>query len=198
MFDFENLKDFAKARILEISRPDRHHFRDRYSHTLRVLKWAERLQAIEGGNLDVIKIASILHDIGWDENINHAIVSRNIAENYLRKHQYDSELLPLVLEAIENHNNRMSNEKFAIESLIVMDADTLDEVGAISIIWDAMATSKEPDASYEKAYEHIKQYTEHIKERRYLLKTETGIKFYDERIRLIDAFIKELEFELGV
>lgn len=102
------------------------------------------------------------------------------------------------MEAIENHNNRESKEKFAIESQIVMDTDILDEVGAISIVWDAMATTYEQDASYNRAYERIKQYTEQIKQRKTLLKTETGLRYYCERIGVIEAFIKDLEYELGI
>jgi uncharacterized protein len=198
MFTIDDLKEFARVNMLEISRPTRHHFRDRYSHTLRVLKWAERLQVAEGGNLEVIRIASVLHDIGWDEKINHAIISRNIAEEYLRMNQYDSKKLPKVLDAIENHNNRESQDHFAIESLIVMDADILDEVGAISIVWDAMATTYEQDASYYSAYKRIKRYTEQIKQRKNLLKTETGVRYYCERIGVIDAFLSDLEYELGI
>jgi len=197
LFTFDDLKEFARVSTHEISRPVKHHFRDRYSHTLRVLNWAERLQLVEGGNLEVIRIASVLHDIGWDEKINHAIISRRIAEEYLSMNHFDSNMLPLVLEAIENHNNRESQERFSIESLIVMDADILDEVGAISIVWDAMATTYEQDASYWKAYQRIKQYTEQIKQRKKLLRTETGLRYYCDRINVIDAFLNDFEYELG-
>lgn len=60
MITFNDLKEFSRVNILEISRPVRHNFRDRYTHTLRVLKWAERLQISEGGDIEVIRIASMI------------------------------------------------------------------------------------------------------------------------------------------
>lgn len=196
--DLNEIKEFTQNKISNISRPVRHYFRNRYSHTLRVLKWAERIHEFEGGDLEVIKIASILHDIGWEDGENHAITSRNIANDYLKSIQYDVNKLPLILEAIESHNSRMTDKKLHIESFILMDADILDEVGALSILWDAMAAALEQVASYKKAYERIIEYTNQIKQRVTLLRTETGLRFYHERIKVIDHFLDNLEYELGV
>jgi len=63
----ENVKQFAKQRIEENHRPNRYAFRDRFEHTLRVLNWAERLVSAEGGDLEVVQYAALLHDIGWDD-----------------------------------------------------------------------------------------------------------------------------------
>lgn len=194
--DYDCLLKFAKENIDLINRPMKHKFRDRYTHTLRVLKWGERIQKIEGGDLEVVKAACILHDIGWDDFINHAVISRNISEKYLTDINYDEIRKVKVLEAIENHNNRYMQGGLNLESFIIMDADILDEVGAISIIWDAMAAACESDASYKKAYNRIVEYSDKIKERKILLKTAAGNKFYENRLKLIDSFIKELEFEL--
>lgn len=194
--DYNELLEFAEGNLNLINRPLAHKFRSRYTHTLRVLKWGERLQAIEGGDPEVVKAACILHDIGWDDKINHAVISRKISEKYLTDIDYDENKKDKVLEAIENHNNRETEEKLNIESFIVMDADILDEVGALSIIWDSMAAACEPDASYKKAYYHIIKYSDKIKKNKILLRTESGRKFYEEKIKFIDSFIKELEQEL--
>ena len=45
---------------------------------MRVYRWAIRLQAKLGGNLDVIVLAALLHDVGWDENRPHNEVSAEI------------------------------------------------------------------------------------------------------------------------
>ena len=194
--DYDELLKFAQENIKLINRPLAHKFRDRYTHTLRVLKWGERIQAIEGGDLEVIKAACILHDIGWDDVINHAVISKNIAEKYLNDINCDENKKIKILEAIENHNNRQTESQLNIESFIVMDADILDEVGALSIMWDAMAAVSEPDASYKKAYGRIIKYSNQIDERKILLRTKAGKKFYEDKIKFSKFFIKELEQEL--
>ncbi len=83
-----------------------------------------------------------------------------------------------------------------MENYIVMDADLLDEVGAISIIWDAMASAYEDQPSYLKAYHRIKRFTSEIKEKQQQLKTATGKKYYQKKIEFIDGFIWELGHEL--
>lgn len=200
-FDYEALLSFAELKIEEQDdRPGkhRHPFRNRFEHTKRVMKWAERLQSVEGGNYEVIMIASILHDIGWDHYRNHAEVSRDIALEYLKGNDFDDSLMEKVLEAVENHNNRMEDTHLNIESYIVMDADLLDEVGAMSILWDSMAEGKLEEATYESAYYRIRKFTEKLIEDQALLKTKTGRTLYDEKLRFIEQYLETLKFELNL
>lgn len=193
--NYTEMMEYVQQEIINSDRIERYPFRDRYSHSLRVIKWAERLQKEEGGDLEIITIACIFHDVGWDKNINHSYVSKEIAEKYLVSHGYNSEKLDLVLEAIENHNFRDDENEVGLESYIVMDADILDEVGALSILWDSMASMLTENKSYNDVYERIKYYFDRMNhpER---LKTKTGKKYYTERLKVIAQFIKELEFEL--
>lgn len=198
MINYNELIKYAKDIIYSNSRVNKYPFRDRYSHTLRVLKLAERLQEKEGGDIDVIKIAAIFHDTGWSDIEAHGIVSKRIADVYLSKINYDSDKKGKILEAIENHSSRENTTLLSIESYILMDADILDEVGALSILWDGMASTYEDDPSYVNAYNRIQKYTTKIKDRRGRLKTATGKEYYEEKIEFIDRFIKELEFELNI
>lgn len=111
------------------------------------------------------------------------------------EHGYNDEKSALVLEAIENHNLRNDENEVSIESQIIMDADMLDEVGAISIIWDSMASMLDEHKNYYTVHERIKFYLDRMNhlER---LKTKTGKRYYAERLSVITQFIKELEFEL--
>ena len=47
-------------------------FRNRFEHTMRVLKWADRLHKIEGGDFEIIKFAILFHDVGWSDTADHA------------------------------------------------------------------------------------------------------------------------------
>lgn len=196
-FDFNNLFKYAKQEIESSSRIERFSFRDRYTHSLRVLKWAKRIHLEEGGDWEVIKIACIFHDVGWDSDINHSIISKSIAEKYLLKQNYDKNKLVLILEAIENHNYRNDENQVGIESKIVMDADLLDEVGATSIVWDSMATQIEGNKDYYDVLERIRYYYGRLERNLLLLKTETGKRLYKERLEFITQFIDELDYELN-
>lgn len=91
--NYDDMLEYARQEINNSGRVERFPFRDRYSHTLRVIKWAERIHKYEGGDLEVIKIACIFHDVGWDKDINHSLISKKAAEKYLLDHDYNSEKL---------------------------------------------------------------------------------------------------------
>ncbi|MCG8513417.1 MAG: HD domain-containing protein [Halanaerobiales bacterium] len=194
--NYQAMLKYVKEKFENSERANKYPFRNRYKHTLRVKKWAERIQKIEGGNLEIIKIACIFHDVGWDEKVSHNIISKRIARDYLNKINYDNSKTKRVLEAIEHHCLRDVEKSLAMENYIVMDADLLDEVGAISIIWDAMASAYEDQPSYLKAYHRIKRFTLEIKEKQQQLKTATGKRYYQKKIEFIDGFIRELGHEL--
>ena len=194
--DYDDMLEYTREKIHSNSRKSSHTFRDRFTHTLRVLKWAERINEIEGGDQEVVRIASIFHDVGWDDEIHHAIVSKSVANDYLLKIDIEEEKKEKILEAIENHSFREDDKPLSLESYIVMDADYLDEVGAISILWDAMAEANKVNTSYKFAYRRIKKYAKSLIEQKNRLKTKTGRKFYEERLGVINTFLNELKFEL--
>lgn len=189
------IKIYSKSQLVELNRPT-HHFRDRYSHTLRVLEWAKKIHKAEGGDMDVITCAVYLHDIGWEEGRNHADVSYEKARDFLKAYDIKSRDKEKILEAIKYHNRRDDFKKVSKETQIVMDADLLDEVGALSILWDAMAEGDEDEASYESAIERIKKYSNKLENELDLVVTKAGKEIYKERLKVRERFIEELEFEL--
>jgi uncharacterized protein len=179
-------------------RPDSE-FRNRYRHTLRVLKWAERLHKIEGGDFDTISMAVLLHDIGWEKDRPHNEVSYAYTRKYLKKKEMDTSKKESICNAVLKHNQRhIPNKDLTIEEKIVMDADILDEMGILSIIWDSLSTAlKGDDVNYYSVHEKIKQihqsgYAAREKE----LKTPTGLAFYRERVVVYEKAIANLEYEL--
>jgi len=119
-------------------------FRNRFDHTMRVLKWAHRIHKIEGGDLEIITLAILFHDTGWSDTVDHALVGAELAEKYLSGKDVDPVLVDRITLAVRTHNKRQEpEESLPIENLIVMDADLLDEVGVTTLVWDAMATATE-------------------------------------------------------
>ena len=154
--NYAEVIEYVKKMTSENGRPSNYPFRSRFEHTMRVYRWAIKLQSKLGGDLDVIVLAALLHDIGWDDERPHGEVGAELAVEYMDSIGIDPETIRRVGEIIMIHEDKDSDADLSLECKIVMDADLLDEVGAISVLWDSMATACEDEASYKKAYYRIK------------------------------------------
>jgi uncharacterized protein len=177
-------------------RPDNYPFRSRYDHIMRVYRWAIKLQAREGGDLEIISLAALFHDIGWDPERPHWEVSAEMAVEYLAEQDLEEAKIGRIGDIILRHNDKDTTEDLSLECRIVMDADLLDEVGAMSVLWDSMATACEEEASYKKAYTRIKNYYRINQPKISRCKTATGRLEYTKRMKCIEDFLNELEREL--
>ena len=194
--NYAEVIEFVKKKTAETTRPNPYPFRNPFEHIMRVYRWAIRLQAKLGGNLDVIVLSALLHDIGWDENRPHEEVSAELAVEYLDSIEIDPETIKKVGEIILLHNDKDSEKELSLECKIVMDADLLDEVGALGIMWDCMATALDDEASYKRAYYRIKEYYRINKPKIRRCKTDAGRAEYTKRMQAIEAYIYQLEKEL--
>lgn len=194
--DYTRVIEYVKEMTVQNGRPDNYPFRSRFEHIMRVYRWAIKLQAKEGGDLEIIALAALMHDIGWEENRPHAEVSAEIAVEYLVEQGYDEAKIGRIGDIIMRHNDKDTEEDLSLECRIVMDADLLDEVGAMSILWDCMATAGEDAASYKKAYYRIKNYYRINQPKIRRCKTTAGRIEYTKRMKCIEEFLSELEREL--
>ncbi len=105
-------------------------------HTQRLL----RLISIIGEGLDynaeALWLAAHLHDWGayphWaQEGIDHALRSRQVAEQFLAEHNCPEEIRDLILECIEHHHAAGSDR--SLESILLRDADALDFLGVVGV-----------------------------------------------------------------
>ena len=182
--NYADVIEFVKTQTAKNGRPPNYEFRSRYEHTMRVYRWAIKLQSKLGGDLDIIVLAALLHDIGWDENRPHGEVGAEIAVEYLDSIGVDPEKIAKIGEIIMIHEEKDT------------DADLLDEVGAVSVLWDSMATALEDDASYKRAYYRIKNFYRINKPKIRRCKTDAGRVEYNKRMQLLEEFIFQLEKEL--
>ncbi len=196
MMNYAQIIEYVKEQTTINGRPPNYTFRSRFEHTMRVYRWAIKLQAKLGGDLEIIALAALLHDIGWDGDRPHGEVGAEMAVEYLDSIGFDPEKIGRIGEIIRIHSDKDTEDELSLECKIVMDADLLDEVGAVSVLWDSMATACEDDASYKKSYYRIKNYyrTNRPKIRR--CKTDAARVEYDKRMKLIEEFMYELEREL--
>lgn len=194
--NYANVIEFVRKQISDNGRPPNYPFRDRFEHTMRVYRWAIKLQAQVGGDLDVIALAALLHDVGWEEGREHGDVGAEIAVDYLDSIGVEPEKISRIGEIIRIHDDKDTEEELSLECRVVMDADLLDEVGAISVLWDSMATACEDSASYKKAYTRIKAFYKGNRPKIRRCKTEVGRLEFGRRMKLLEEFLVQLEKEL--
>lgn len=106
-------------------------------HTERVYKMAVKIQRKEGGNLQVISLAALLHDVAdpkfhdGDEEL-----ALKISEAFLQSQNIGADELHQILHIIRymSFKNRAEvQDRVPLELQIVQDADRLDAIGAIGI-----------------------------------------------------------------
>lgn len=200
MMNYTTIIQYVKEQTANNNRPTNYPFRDRFEHTMRVYRWAIKLQNKLGGDIEIVSLAALLHDIGWDENeeIPHGDIGAQMAADFLVEMDYDPRKIGRICEIIRRHEDQDTTDELSLECQIVMDADLLDELGAIGILWDAMATATTlgDQASYKQAYARIRQYYKINTPKRSRAKTPEGKREYQKRMDFVQSFITELEREL--
>ena len=196
MMNYTTIIEFVKEQTTTNGRPSLYPFRDRFEHTMRVYRWAIKLQNKIGGDIEIISLAALLHDIGWQDEESHPDIGAQMAADFLVDMDYDITKIGRVCEIIRRHEDKETKDKLSLECQIVMDADLLDEVGAVGILWDAMATACGEQPSYKRAYTRTRQFYKMNLPKKVRAKTAEGRKEYQRRMDAIEAFINELEREL--
>lgn len=106
-------------------------------HTERVWKMAKKIQQNEGGDLLVVELSALLHDIAdpkfhnGDEDL-----ALKISSEFMVSLNISPEIISQVLFIIKNMSFKNRNDApsdLPLEFKIVQDADRLDAVGAIGI-----------------------------------------------------------------
>lgn len=160
--NFNNATEFVKRNFEEYPQHKLEFtYREKFSHTLRVLMWAEKLLETERADSDILLMAVIFHDVGYVvSSQNHMLYSANICRKYLEGQFCNQNYLDKVCEIIINHDDKklIHVHGTCIEQILMIEADNLDESGVLSILWDAVGTGKEKNVSYLKAYERICQH----------------------------------------
>ncbi len=106
-------------------------------HIQRVYKNALQIAKTETCNIEIVKLAALLHDIADSKFHNgDETVGPEMAKTFLANQNIDSVVIENVVKIIENISFKGGNieKKFhSIELEIVQDADRLDAIGAIGI-----------------------------------------------------------------
>ena len=189
-------------------------------HIERVWKLSKKIAEKEGGNLEVIELSALLHDIADPKFHNgDETLALKISQNFLEEIHVEDELIEQVLFVIKNisfKNRAEAPENPPLELQIVQDADRLDAIGAIGIartfnfggfknnlmyhpeIKPNLGMNKE---EYKKSNgTTINHFYEKLLLLKDLMNTETAKKIASERhdfmLQFLDEFYKEWNVEL--
>ncbi len=188
------------------------------NHVMRVMQMAEKLAAIEGGDLDIIIPGALFHDV-----VNHpkddpralhaadesAILARTLLEKIS---DYPHEKIAHVEEAIIDHSFTKGIIPKKIEAQIVQDADRLEATGAISIMRTFASSGQmkrpfyHPDDPFCERRDHetldnVVKYGLDLFYKRLLkvgdmMNTKTAKKIAASRTEFLRTFLEQLKKEL--
>lgn len=184
-------------------------------HIERVWKNAKLIAKMEGGNLEVIELAALLHDIAdYKFHNGDETIGTRKAENFLESIHVERAIIDQVVFVIEyvsfkgGHNE---TEHPTLELKIVQDADRLDAIGAIGIArtfnYGGFKGSKlydpnEPPKINQSKEEYKKSNgttINHFYEKLLLLKdkfnTLTGKELAEERHQYMESFLQQFYAE---
>ena len=110
-----------------------------FDHVERVLKMCLHIGRKEKADLEILKFAAILHDIGRNEEdknsgkIDHARYGAELAKKILENYKFSREKIKKIAHCIESHRFRGTIKPKTLEAKILFDADKLDSIGAVGI-----------------------------------------------------------------
>ncbi|MGC9355782.1 MAG: HD domain-containing protein [Mariniphaga sp.] len=186
-------------------------------HVFRVRNYALKIADYEGGNLFLIEMAALLHDLDdWKLN---KLAAENKTEKWLKKLSLQNAEISKIMEIISQVSFKgagVETKPTTTEASIVQDADRLDAIGAIGIARTfAYGGNKNrliyhPEIGPEKhesfdAYKKSSAPTiNHFYEKLLLLKdrmnTATGKQMAQSRHRFMEKFLEQFfnEWEMKI
>lgn len=185
--------------------PDRSFpFRDRSDHIRRVCQWARRLAdgAAEPVDRDALFTAALFHDIGYGDardGVPHAANSARIFRAWAAEQGLPEDRGAFIEALIAGHSDkeRLRQPDTPLELVLLMEADLLDETGALSIVWDCLMEGARERPSYMEAYRHIERMSGKIL-RQNPMRTAAAQRFWWEKQRLTAQFLARLALDLGL
>ncbi|HIE38366.1 MAG TPA: HD domain-containing protein [Anaerolineales bacterium] len=181
-----------------------------FDHVLRVLVLAERIARAEGGDLEVVRAAALLHDLGRPEERitgqDHAEVGAERAREILAGRP--PEKVEAVVHAIAAHRFRAGPDPATPEARALFDADKLDAMGAIGVarafahagargqrLWVPLEVARAQGAGTPE-HTPVHEFAFKLSCLREVLTTPTGRAIARERHAFMEAFFARLEAEV--
>lgn len=174
-------------------------------HSLRVESYALKILARENHTLSereiiLLRLAAILHDIArLDKRENHARLGAEIAEKWFQDnsgYNLKSDEAARIVEMIADHSNKDVREQ-DFSKAVVKDADTLDEIGVMSIFMTSnWLENQSPFFFYELRQRLIDFELPFCDKKIAILNTNGAKEILREKKAFVENFIAQLTDEL--
>ena len=185
-----------------------------WDHTERVYNLCMHIGEKENADLEILKLAAILHDIGrkYQDKTNgkvcHAEKGALLAGELLEKYEVDKERIEKIVHCIECHRFRGDKIPESKEAKVLYDADKLDSIGAVGIGRAFLFAGEvgahlhnigvdvektEPYTKEDTAYREFVVKLRKVKDR---MLTEEGKRIAEERHRFMDEYFDRLNKEI--
>ena len=207
MLALEDIRSFA-VKCFTLSRGSHG-----WDHTERVCNLCMHIGSVEGADLEVLRIAAYLHDVGrshQDETkgkVCHAQKGAEMAAPLLAQYPCSDEQGANIIHCIRTHRFRGQDRPETLEAKVLFDADKLDAIGAVGIArtflfaGEVGAKLHNPQAALHKTRPYTEEDTGY---REYKLKlckvkdrmlTNEGRRMAAERHAFMEAFFLRLTEE---
>ncbi|MCX5880839.1 MAG: HD domain-containing protein [Deltaproteobacteria bacterium] len=177
-----------------------------WDHTLRVLRLCEHIGPAEKADMDVLRVAAVLHDIGRPHqdasrgSVCHAVHGAVLAEPIVATLVFSPGQKDNILHCIRTHRFRGMHVPETLEAKVLFDADKLDAIGAIGIAraylfaGEIGARLHSPDIPAEKSVPYsiddtgFREYRVKLSKIKDRMMTSEGKRMAGERHRFMTAF----------
>lgn len=174
-------------------------FRNRFEHIQRVYRWCLRLlEECPNCDREMVLTAAIFHDVGYAHNAeNHASESAEIFIQYAQQQEMDYEFTLRTAEIIALHSDKtlLQQSSTPLELILLLEADLLDEEGALGIAWDLMGEGAGYPDCFERALRAVEGHSGHILHQEYMV-TPLAKKYWKEKQELVRGFLHALSEDL--
>jgi len=213
----KNILDDARSYLINSLKGKRNGFETRHPwrkdwefavlHSLRVESYALRILARENHSLSeheiiLLRFAAILHDIArLDQRVNHARAGAEIVEKWLQDNTgYNLSIgdTARVLEMIADHSTKNVREQDLCKA-VLKDADTLDEIGAMSIFMTGNWLEPQSPFFFHELRQRLIEFELPFCDKKLaILNTNGAREILHEKKAFVEMFIAQLTDELQV
>ncbi|MCM1130367.1 MAG: HD domain-containing protein [Roseburia sp.] len=202
--NFEDMLEYVKHMLIENKGIRSHkpqlYFRNRFEHIKRVYGWAKRIIAgVENCDESIVLTAAIFHDCGYtnESKKSHATLGANIFLEYALKHSFAKEFTDKIYNMILNHSNKglIKEPDTPIEMIVLLEADLIDEEGALGVVFDLLAEGFKCPDSYDSVFNEIMIHSAHILNQNYMV-TPVAKEIWENKKEFIKKFIADLKYDL--
>ncbi len=176
----------------------------RIRHSLRVANIGKRIAQVEGGDIHIVTIACILHDIGkfdTEDNVEHGRVSELVTREFLQDRDLSVVELNHICHCVGAHvDGRSTSDHIeTLEEKIVRDADTIDRFGVhktkLRIFWELKQESYAYNDIAHDTRETLLMLEDNALNRK--LETREGQRKFDDSVEKQISFYRSIVDELS-